>query len=53
MPVLGAGEKSALGFPPGYLIKSGELQIPGSQLLKGWVFFGGGDGVGLVPVLPK
>lgn len=46
MPVLGAGEKSALGFPPGHLIDPVELQVPGSQLLKGWGFGGGGDGVG-------
>lgn len=49
MPLVGAGEKSALGFSPGHLINSVELQMPGFQLLKGWGFFGGGgDGLGLV-----
>lgn len=45
MPVLGAGEKSALGLPRGHLIDAVELQVPGSQLIKGWGFHGG-DGVG-------
>lgn len=45
MPVLGAEEKSAWGFPPGHLTDPVELQVPGSLLLKGWGF-GGGDGVG-------
>lgn len=44
-PVLGAGEKSALGFPPGHLTDPVELQVPGSLLLKGWGF-GGGDRAG-------
>lgn len=49
VPVLGAEEKPALGLSPGHLVNAAELQMPGSQLLKGWGWFGGGDGLGLVP----
>lgn len=38
---LRAGEKSALGLSPGHPINPVELQMPGSQLFKGWGPFGG------------
>ena len=51
-PVLEAEEKSALGFSPGHLINSVELQMSGFQLLKGWGVFGRGYCLELVSPPP-